>query len=99
MFWCMVSKRMKEETHVDRYKLLNLNLKPKDKFYKVNDRDVLYVAITPSGSITFRYDYVIYRRQETIAFGCYGVGDIMLAQARERLHEAKKMIARASLRA
>lgn len=27
------------------------NLKPKDKLYKVNDRDGLYVAITPAGSI------------------------------------------------
>ena len=26
------------------------NLKPKDKLYKVNDRDGLYVAITPAGT-------------------------------------------------
>jgi len=40
------------------------NLKPKDKLYKVNDRDGLYVAITPAGSISFRYNYSIHGRQE-----------------------------------
>ncbi|AAN33560.1 integrase [Brucella inopinata BO1] len=69
------------------------NLKPKDKLYKVNDRDGLYVAITPAGSISFRYNYSIHGRQETITFGRYGVGGITLAEARERLGEAKKMIA------
>ncbi|ELV2841394.1 DUF4102 domain-containing protein [Enterobacter cloacae] len=27
------------------------NIKPKNKLYKVNDRNVLYVASTPAGSI------------------------------------------------
>ncbi|MBD3894059.1 Arm DNA-binding domain-containing protein, partial [Hydrogenophaga sp.] len=35
------------------------NLKPQDKLYKVNDRDGLYVAVTPAGSISFRYNYSI----------------------------------------
>lgn len=69
------------------------NIKPKDKLYKVNDRDGLYVAIMPAGSISFRYNYSIHGRQETITFGRYGVGGITLAEARERLGEAKKMIA------
>ena len=69
------------------------NLKPKDKLYKVNDRDGLYVALTPAGSISFQYNYSIHGRQETITFGRYGVGGITLAEARERLGEAKKMIA------
>src|SRR5690606_423145 len=69
------------------------NIKPRDKLYKVNDRDVLYVAVTPAGSISFRYNYAINGRQETITFGRYGVGGITLAEARERLHEAKKMVA------
>lgn len=42
------------------------NIKPKDKLYKVNGRDGLYVAITPAGSISFRYNYSIHGRQETI---------------------------------
>lgn len=64
------------------------NLKPKDKLYKVNDRDGLYVAVTTAGSISFRYNYSINGRQETITFGRYGVGGITLAEARERLNEA-----------
>lgn len=69
------------------------NLKPRDKLYKVNDRDGLYVAVTPAGSISFRYNYSINGRQETITFGRYGVGGISLAEARERLNEAKRMVA------
>ena len=69
------------------------NLKPRDKLYKVNDRDGLYVAVTPAGSISFRYNYSINGRQETITFGRYGVGGITLAEARERLGEARRMVA------
>ena len=69
------------------------SLKPQDKFYKVNDQDGLYVAVTPAGSISFRYNYLISRRQETLAFGRHGVGGITLSEAREQLGEAKKMIA------
>ena len=42
------------------------NLKPRDKLYKENDRDGLYVAVTPAGAISFRYNYSIHGRQETI---------------------------------
>jgi len=69
------------------------NLKPKDSLYKVPDRDGMYVAITPAGAISFRYNYSINGRQETLTIGRYGVGGLTLAEARERLHEAKRMIA------
>ena len=69
------------------------NLKPKDRLYKVNDRDGLCVAVTPAGSISFRYNYSINGRQETITFGRYGVGGITLAEARNQLIEAKRVIA------
>lgn len=68
------------------------HLKPKEKLYKVNDRDGLYVAVTPAGTISFRYNYSINGRQETVTFGRYGVGGITLAEARERLNEAKKWL-------
>ena len=35
------------------------NLKPQEKLYKVNDRDGFYVAVTPAGGISFRYNYSI----------------------------------------
>jgi hypothetical protein len=30
------------------------NLKPKDKLYKLADRDGMYVAVSPSGTVSFR---------------------------------------------
>lgn len=69
------------------------NLKPADKIYKVPDRDGLYVAVTPAGSVSFRYNYSINGRQETLTIGQYGASGITLAEARERLNDAKKMIA------
>ena len=45
------------------------NLKPQDKLFKVNDGDGLYVAVTKAGSISFRYNYSINGRQETLTFG------------------------------
>ena len=39
------------------------HLKPKEKLYKVNDRDGLYVAVTPAGTISFRYNYSINGRK------------------------------------
>lgn len=68
------------------------NLKAAGKLYKVADRDGLYVAVTPSGTISFRYNYRINGRQETLTLGRYGIGGITLAEARERLLQAKKQI-------
>lgn len=68
------------------------NLKATGKLYKVADRDGLYVAVTPSGTISFRYNYRINSRQETLTLGRYGIGGITLAEARERLLQAKKQI-------
>lgn len=45
------------------------NLKPQAKIFKVTDRDGLYVAVTPAGGISFRYNYSLNGRQETITFG------------------------------
>ena len=69
------------------------NLQPRDRLYKVHDRDGLYVAVTPAGGISFRYNYSISGRQETPTIGRYGVRGLTLAEARQRLSEAKKMIA------
>lgn len=73
------------------------NLKPHGKLYKVNDRDGLYVAVTPAGGISFRHNYSISGRQETLRIGRYGKRGITLSEARERLSEAKKMISAVSV--
>ncbi len=69
------------------------NLKPAEKAYKVTDRDGLYVNVLTSGGISFRFNYRINGRQETLVFGRYGVGGITLLEAREQLAEAKKLLA------
>lgn len=69
------------------------NIKPKDRMHKISDRDGLYVAVTKAGGISFRYNYIFNGRQETVTFGQYGIGGITLTEAREMLHEAKRMIA------
>jgi hypothetical protein len=51
-------------------------LKTKDKIYKVADRDGMYVAVSPSGQITFRYDYRVNGRRETLTIGRYGLDGI-----------------------
>ncbi|ADX45789.1 integrase family protein [Paracidovorax avenae ATCC 19860] len=68
------------------------NLKPKAKPYKASDRDGLYVTVLPSGTVTFRYDYRLNGRRETLTLGRYGAGGISLAMARELLLEARKSV-------
>lgn len=68
------------------------NLKPQEKLYKVSDRDGLYVAVLTSGSVSFRYDYRINGRRETLVIGQYGRDGISLAEAREELIAAKKLL-------
>ena len=68
------------------------NLKPQDKLYKVSDRDGLYVAVLTSGSVSFRYDYRINGRRETLTIGRYGPSGISLAKARERCIEARRAV-------
>lgn len=68
------------------------NLKPKEKLYKITDRDGLYVAVSTKGTISFRYDYRINGRRETLTIGKYGADGISLAEARGKLIEAKKLV-------
>ncbi|MBV2234199.1 MAG: Arm DNA-binding domain-containing protein [Sterolibacterium sp.] len=68
------------------------NFKPKPKIYKTSDRDGMYVTVSPGGTITFRYDYRLHGRRETLTLGRYGPGGISLAMARELLLDARKTI-------
>lgn len=68
------------------------NLKPRATLYKVADRDGMYAAIAPTGSISFRFDYRINGRRETLTIGRYGYGGISLAAAREKLLEARRLL-------
>ena len=44
-------------------------LKPKEKDYKVTDRDGMYVHVTAKGAMSFRMDYRLSGRRETIYRG------------------------------
>ena len=50
-------------------------LKPQAVLYKVADRDGLYVVVTPRGTISFRMDYRLNGRRETLTIGRYGTKD------------------------
>jgi Arm DNA-binding domain len=69
------------------------NLKPKAGLYKVADRDGLYVTVSPKGTVTFRYDYRLNGRRETLTVGRYGASGLFLARARGKLLDAKRSIA------
>lgn len=67
-------------------------LKPKGKLYKVADRDGMYVAVAPSGQVTFRYDYRLNGRRETLTIGSYGADGVSLSKAREHCMAARKAV-------
>jgi hypothetical protein len=54
-------------------------LKPREKIYKVADRDGMYVRVTPRGAISFLLDYRLNGRRETVHLGKYGHDGISLA--------------------
>lgn len=68
-------------------------LKPKVKMYKVSDRDGMYVRVAPSGAISFRLDYRLNGRRETVYLGRYARDGISLARARELCIDARRAIA------
>ncbi len=49
-------------------------LKPRDKAYKVADALGLYVTVTPAGSKSFRFDYRLAGKRETLTIGRYEEG-------------------------
>ena len=68
------------------------HLRPKEKSYKVTDRDGMYALVSTKGSISFRLDYRMNGRRETVTFGKYGPADLSLARARELCIDARRAI-------
>jgi hypothetical protein len=52
----------------------------------------MYVSVSTSGQISFRYDYRIHGRRETLTIGRYGDDGITLAEARERCTATRKIV-------
>lgn len=68
------------------------SLKPKAKLYKVTDRDGVYVTVAPTGAVSFRLDYRMNGRRESITLGRYGRDGITLVRARELAMKARAEI-------
>jgi hypothetical protein len=47
---------------------------------------------SPAGGISFRFNYRVNGRQETLTLGRYGLGGMTLAEARAALAEARKTL-------
>jgi integrase len=62
-------------------------LKPKEKAYKVTDRDGLYLAVLPSGYMSWRYQYYFNDKRENLTLGRYPA--LSLADARKLRDEAE----------
>jgi len=53
----------------------------------------MYVTVAASGAITFRYDYRLNGRRETLTIGRYGPSGLSLARAREKCIDARRALA------
>lgn len=65
--------------------------KPKTIDYKLSDRDGMYLLVKPSGTKYWRMNYRHFGSQRTVSFGRYP--EVSLADARQRLIEARRLIA------
>lgn len=67
------------------------SLKGREKQYKVADGRGLFLVITPTGSKYWRFRYRFADREKLLAIGIYP--DVSLSEARDKAHEARKMLA------
>lgn len=67
-------------------------LKPKDKSYKITDRDGMYAHVSTGGNVTFRLDYRLNGRRETVMLGKYAPDGLSLARAREKCIDARRAV-------
>src|SRR3546814_9258939 len=52
----------------------------------------MYVRVGTNGTISFRLDYRLNGRRETVTIGKYGTSGLSLARAREKCIDAKRMV-------
>jgi len=68
------------------------SLKPTGKPYKVADSNRFYVYVSAKGTKTFRLDYTIANKHQTLTIGQFP--ELTLAEARTKAEEARKQIKR-----
>lgn len=66
------------------------NLKAKSKLYKISDGNGLYLAITPKGGKSWRYDYSFKSKRKTHTYGKYP--ELSLQEARIKHLDTKRAI-------
>ncbi|QNN47208.1 integrase arm-type DNA-binding domain-containing protein [Thermomonas brevis] len=66
-------------------------LKPRDKLYRVADREGLCLEVTPTGSKLWRYRYRYAGKARMMALGKWD--EITLLDARDRLRDARRLLA------
>lgn len=66
--------------------------RPREKPYKLSDRDGLYLLVKPSGARYWRMNFKLHQLQRTASFGRYP--EVGLAEARQRLLEARRQLKR-----
>ncbi len=65
--------------------------KPGERLRRLTDRDGLYLQIEPPGGRYWRFNYRFNGKQKTLALGVYP--DVSLGKARQRLREARELLA------
>jgi hypothetical protein len=67
-------------------------LRPREKSYKITDRAGMYVLVSPAGTLSFRLDYRLHGRRETVVLGKHSPTGLSLARAREKCIDARRAI-------
>lgn len=67
------------------------NLKPREKDYKRNNENGLYLHVLKGGGKVFRFDFAINGNRRTLTIGKYPA--VSLSEARQALEKAKAMLA------
>jgi hypothetical protein len=65
--------------------------KPKEKDYRLNDGDGLYLIVKPTKAKWWRFDYTIDGKRKTLSLGTYP--DVSLKSARKKADEARRNVA------
>lgn len=64
--------------------------KPRERLYRLNDRDGLYLEVKPSGVKAFRYRFKLGGKESMMALGEYPATP--LSEAREKAQAARKLV-------
>ena len=65
--------------------------KPKEKLYRLNDFNGLYLEVKPNGKKAWRYRFKLNGKSSMFALGQYPT--VKLAEAREKCEQARKQVA------